>query len=703
MSPAVALLRTVRPHQWVKNLFVLAVLVFSKHLFDADLAARALIATACFCALSGAVYAFNDLRDLESDRLHPTKRHRPIAAGALSERTALIASVVLASGGLIAALVVTWKLAAIAAAYLVVNLAYTLRLKQVAFVDVALIAAGFLLRVLAGAVAIDVAASPWLLACTGLLATFLGFGKRAHELAWAERNGGEVAGTRAALAGYRAPILRAAMVILAIATCGGYVLYTQDPHTVAFFGTRDLLWSAPFPAIGIGRFLWLALVRPREESPTEAMLRDWAFLLNIGAWAVVVLMILRWVLGACAEETPCEILSGWSRNPQTPIGILNPSDAGRSGAQGWHRSAACYNPAVPDETPSIARRKADHIEVAASGRADFAARTTLLDEVELVHQSLPELAMDDIDLSTTMAGLRLRVPLVITGMTGGTQDAGTINRDLARAAARVGAAFGVGSQRAMAEHPELEPTFQVKASAPDVVLIGNIGVVQAGQLGLARVAELARRIGADAMAVHLNPAQEMIQDRGDRDFRGAIDTIAALIDALPVPVIVKETGCGLSPQAAARLRAIGVTTVDVAGAGGTSWTAVETERAAPDSDAQALGRELWDWGLPTAVSTAACAAAGLEVIASGGLRTGLDVVRALALGARAGGMAAPILRAQRAGGEDAAVQLLERLLAVIRAGLLLTGCRRPADLASAPRHLGPSLRGWLADLGIRAP
>jgi len=350
--------------------------------------------------------------------------------------------------------------------------------------------------------------------------------------------------------------------------------------------------------------------------------------------------------------------------------------------------------------PAIARRKADHLEVAASGRADFVERTTLLEEVYLVHQSLPETAVADVDLATSLAGRPLRAPLVITGMTGGTADAGAINRDLARAAARVGVAFGVGSQRAMAEHPELEATFQVRDAAPDVVLIGNIGVVQALELGPARVAELARRIGADAMAVHLNPAQEMIQERGDRDFRGAIDTVAALVDNLPVPVIVKETGCGLSPQAAARLFAVGVRTVDVAGAGGTSWTAVEAQRAQPGSDAHALGEELWDWGIPTAVSAAVCAAAGLEVVASGGLRSGLDVARALALGARCGGMAAPVLRAQRAGGTEAAAQLLERLATTIRTVLLLTGCRRPSELTAAPRHLGAELRSWLADLRV---
>jgi decaprenyl-phosphate phosphoribosyltransferase len=287
-----ALLRTLRPHQWVKNLFVLAALVFSKHLFDAEMALRAAIATACFCAVSGAVYAFNDVRDVESDRQHPTKRHRPIAAGQLSERAALVAAGALAVGGLAIAATLTWELTLVVAGYLVVNLAYTLRLKQVAFVDVALIAAGFLLRVQAGAVAIDVPTSPWLFACTDLLATFLGFGKRAHELAWAQRTGGNVAGTRAALAGYNIPVLRVAMIVLGVATCAGYVLYTRDPHTVAYFGTRELLWSAPFPAIGIARFLWLALIRPREESPTEAMLRDWPFLANLAAWALTVMLIL---------------------------------------------------------------------------------------------------------------------------------------------------------------------------------------------------------------------------------------------------------------------------------------------------------------------------------------------------------------------------------------------------------------------------
>ena len=350
----------------------------------------------------------------------------------------------------------------------------------------------------------------------------------------------------------------------------------------------------------------------------------------------------------------------------------------------------------------IARRKADHIEVAASGAADF-VRTTLLEQVHLVHQALPELAVAELDLGIELCGRRLRAPLVITGMTGGTSAAGAINRDLARAAAEAGVAMGVGSQRAMDELPELEATFQVRDVAPDLVLFGNLGVVQAAALGPQRVMELGKRIGADAMAIHLNPAQESIQDRGDRDFRGAIDTIARVLDLGVMPIIVKETGCGLSREACARLKAIGVTTVDVSGAGGTSWVAVEAKRAVAGGPAAALGEELWDWGLPTAVATVAAMAAGLVTVASGGLRSGHDVARALALGARAGGLAAPALRAQRAGGADGVRDFLAQVVTSLRTVMLLCGVRTPDELVRAPRHLGAPLRGWLDDLGLVAP
>lgn len=357
----------------------------------------------------------------------------------------------------------------------------------------------------------------------------------------------------------------------------------------------------------------------------------------------------------------------------------------------------CYEPCVSD----IAQRKADHLQLAASGEAEFRRRSTLLEQVHLAHQSLPERALHDVDLRCELVGCELAAPVVISGMTGGTDDAGRINRDLARAAQQLGIAFGVGSQRAMAVRPELEATFQVRDAAPDVVLIGNIGAVQARELGVDRVADLVARIGANALAVHLNPAQELIQVDGDRDFTGALDAIRALVEALRVPVIVKETGCGLSAEAARSLAGADVRAVDVSGAGGTSWVAVEARRAAPGSGAEALGEELWDWGIPTAVSTALCAREGLEVVATGGLRSGYDVARALALGARCGGLAAPVLRAHADGGYDGAVEYLRRVIHSVRAIALLCGCARAADLVRAPRHLGPELRAWMDDLGVR--
>jgi decaprenyl-phosphate phosphoribosyltransferase len=287
-----ALVRTVRPHQWIKNGFVIAPLVFAKRLEDGTALTRSLIAFAAFCALSGAVYAFNDVRDVDADRAHPIKKNRPIAAGQLSERAALIAAGVLAVAGLATAFVLDWRCGTCASIYLAQTTAYSVRLKHVAFVDVIMVATGFLLRVLGGAYAIPVPASHWLLICTALLALFFGLGKRAHELAAVLKSGGKVGETRASLAGYHPSVLRAAMLVLGAATAVAYVLYTRDPHTVAFFGTDRLVWSAPFPAIGITRFLVLALWRPKADSPTEAMLRDPLSLATLVAWAGVVIYIL---------------------------------------------------------------------------------------------------------------------------------------------------------------------------------------------------------------------------------------------------------------------------------------------------------------------------------------------------------------------------------------------------------------------------
>lgn len=291
-STALSILLTLRPHQWIKNSFVVAPLVFSKHLLDLDHALGTAVATAAFCALSGAVYTFNDLRDVAADRLHPVKRKRPIASGQLGESAAMMVAVILAGLAIAVCAVISPGLAAVAAGYAVVNLAYSTWLKRVAYVDVALIAAGFLLRVLAGAVVIDVPISPWLLACTGLLASLLGFGKRAHELGMAQRDGLEPGDLRKALTDYSLAGLQWILVVMALATIAAYALYTQDPRTVASFGSRHLVWTLPFSVIGIARFLQLSLLRPTLSSPTEAMLRDPVFLINLAAWAAAVVVIV---------------------------------------------------------------------------------------------------------------------------------------------------------------------------------------------------------------------------------------------------------------------------------------------------------------------------------------------------------------------------------------------------------------------------
>lgn len=291
-TTALAILYTLRPRQWVKNLFVAAALVFAKKLTDPALALRAAVAVLAFCLLSGAVYAFNDVRDLDADRRHPIKRHRPVASGALDPNLALWAAAGLAAAALSACALIRWPLAIAAAGYLGNNLGYSLGLKRIAFLDVLMIAAGFLLRVWAGALAIDVPVSPWLLACTGLLASMLGFGKRAHELIQAEATERAAHESRASLAGYRVRTLRIALALLAGATVVAYALYTQDHHTVGFFHTRMLIVTVPFSAFGIVRFLQLALWKPREESPTDAVLRDWPFLVNLAAWGAVVIAII---------------------------------------------------------------------------------------------------------------------------------------------------------------------------------------------------------------------------------------------------------------------------------------------------------------------------------------------------------------------------------------------------------------------------
>jgi 4-hydroxybenzoate polyprenyltransferase len=294
------LVKSLRPHQWVKNLFVMAPMFFGKDVFvqvagvpalNLIVTGRAVAATAVFCLLAGAVYTINDLVDVEADRVHPVKRFRPIASGVVPEQVAKAMAIALVVVSLGTAWLIDWRFAGVALLYFAENLAYTFRLKKVAFLDVGLIAFGFVLRVAAGGLATGIRPSGYMIACTALLALFLGFGKRRHELA-----GENAAKQRAALEAYTPASLNAALALAGGATIVTYVAYTLDSATRAFFRS-DFLWlTAPFTVFGILRFLFLVSGRGgrglKSESPTQEMLRDVPFVLNLVVWVLVIVAII---------------------------------------------------------------------------------------------------------------------------------------------------------------------------------------------------------------------------------------------------------------------------------------------------------------------------------------------------------------------------------------------------------------------------
>lgn len=291
-------------------------------------------------------------------------------------------------------------------------------------------------------------------------------------------------------------------------------------------------------------------------------------------------------------------------------------------------------------------RKADHIRI----NLDEDVRSGLtsgLERYRFTHQALPELNLEDIDLNSGLFGRELRAPILISSMTGGTEQAGKINRVLAEAAQETGIAMGLGSQRAAIENPGLSDTFQVRQLAPDVLLFANLGAVQLNyEYGIEQCQQAVDMIEADALILHLNPLQEAVQPEGDTRFAGLLNKIEAICQALHVPVIMKEVGWGFSEQAARQLAEAGVAAIDVAGAGGTSWTQVEMHRA-ETKDQALLAAAFIDWGIQTAqaIINVRNAAPDLKVFASGGLREGIDIAKCIALGASLGGMASPFLKA----------------------------------------------------------
>jgi isopentenyl-diphosphate Delta-isomerase len=308
-------------------------------------------------------------------------------------------------------------------------------------------------------------------------------------------------------------------------------------------------------------------------------------------------------------------------------------------------SYICWKKIMPPDS-IISSRKADHIRINLEEDVR-SSLTTGLENFRFIHQALPEIDLDQVDLSQTLFQKTVRVPLLISSMTGGTENAGRINRILAEAAQESGIVMGVGSQRAALESETAAESFQVRRYAPDIVLIANLGAVQ---LNYGYTVEHCQRavdmIEADALYLHLNALQEAVQPEGDIRFAGLAKKIAAVCRALPVPVIAKEVGWGISERDAQLLAEAGVAAIDVAGAGGTSWSQVERYRIQDESQAR-VAAAFRDWGIPTSESIQMVrkAAPEMHIFASGGLRGGVDIAKCIALGANLGGMAGPFLKA----------------------------------------------------------
>jgi isopentenyl-diphosphate delta-isomerase len=300
-------------------------------------------------------------------------------------------------------------------------------------------------------------------------------------------------------------------------------------------------------------------------------------------------------------------------------------------------------------------RKKDHVELVIKKGAQY-SKTSGFERVDFIHNALPEISLSSVDLSTKFLGKTLNYPILITGMTGGYSDAEGINHGLAAAAEKYGLAFGVGSQRAMIEKPELAKTYIVRDVAPNIPLLANLGAFQLKKYPFDKVESLVSSIEADALAVHLNPLQEVVQPEGDTDFSGVLAAIAKTCEKLSVPVIVKETGAGTSQDVALKLRDAGVKYVDVSGAGGTSWSKVEYLRRGTIPGFE-------DWGIPTVDALVQCRGV-LPLIASGGIRDGIDGAKAIALGADLCGAAYPFIKALREKSLESYIETFQKQMRV---------------------------------------
>ncbi len=342
------------------------------------------------------------------------------------------------------------------------------------------------------------------------------------------------------------------------------------------------------------------------------------------------------------------------------------------------------------ETPTTESRKVDHIRINLEQDVQFPRLTTGLERYRFLHQALPELSLSAIDTRTEVFGKRMALPLLISSMTGGTNIARDINRILARAAQEHQIAMGLGSQRAAIENETLADSYAIRDLAPDILLFANLGAVQLNYgYGLEHCRRAVEMVGADALILHFNVLQEAVQAEGDIDFAGLLNKVEVICANVNVPVIAKEVGWGFSKTNVRQLADAGISAIDVAGAGGTSWSEVEFHRA-PTAFHARVARSFADWGIPTAdaIQYARAAAPSLQVFASGGLRDGIDIAKCLALGADLAGLASPFLRAASDSYEAVETLVLE-LNAQLRIAMLCTASANLAALRSAEFQLTP--------------
>jgi len=337
-----------------------------------------------------------------------------------------------------------------------------------------------------------------------------------------------------------------------------------------------------------------------------------------------------------------------------------------------------------DKSAYTSSRKLEHLKICCTGEIE--AGDSGFDDVRLVHNSLPECSMDKIDLSVRFLGHRFDSPLFISAMTGGHPDTTEVNRRLGEAAENFNIGMGVGSQRAALENPDLEDSFTVvREAAPRAFLCGNLGAVQLREKGPEWADRAVEMIDAQALCIHLNPLQEAVQPEGDHDASGCLEAIAELCNSSKYPVIIKETGAGISAEAAGKLWSAGAAAIDTGGLGGTSWAAVEALRGKDESLRQ-LGRDFSDWGIPTVISLLEVCGEGRPVIASGGLRSGIDIAKVVALGASLGGMALPLLKPAMES-PDALFEKIRYIQDELRIAMYLTGSKNCGELTGKRAYI----------------